>query len=130
VDGIVRNPDGTIVINNNCIGCGACAERCPYDNIRMADVQQMIAAEKAERSLWHRLRNFARPREMGAVTFDQDDLRPKVAVKCDLCAGYKDGPACVRNCPTGAAFRADGARFFGLGEEIALTPTAARPRKT
>jgi len=129
VDGIVRNADGTIVINNNCIGCGACAERCPYDNIRMADVQQMIATEKAESSLWQRLLNFAKPREMGAVTFDQDDLRQKVAVKCDLCAGHKDGPACVRNCPTGAAFRADGARFFGDGEKIALTPTAARPRK-
>jgi Fe-S-cluster-containing hydrogenase component 2/CRP-like cAMP-binding protein len=126
VDGIVRNPDGTIVINNNCIGCGACAERCPYDNIRMADVQQLLAAEKAESSLWSRLKNFARPREMGAVTFDQDDLRPKVAVKCDLCASHKDGPACVRNCPTGAAFRADGARFFGTGEVIAVTPSAGR----
>jgi Fe-S-cluster-containing hydrogenase component 2/CRP-like cAMP-binding protein len=129
VDGIVRNADGTIVINNNCIGCGACAERCPYDNIRMADVQQMVAAERAEDGLWNRLRNFAKPRQHGAVTFDQDDLRPKIAVKCDLCAGHKDGPACVRNCPTSAIFRADGARFFGSGEMIALTATASRPRR-
>jgi Fe-S-cluster-containing hydrogenase component 2 len=26
-------------------------------------------------------------------------------VKCDLCRGLDGGPACVRNCPTGAVLR-------------------------
>jgi Fe-S-cluster-containing hydrogenase component 2 len=30
---------------------------------------------------------------------------PKKAIKCDMCAGIKGGPACVRACPTGAAIR-------------------------
>lgn len=45
-----------------------------------------------------------------------DLLRPKkadehaqghrsIAVKCDLCFDVDGGPACVRNCPTGAAIR-------------------------
>jgi CRP-like cAMP-binding protein/Fe-S-cluster-containing hydrogenase component 2 len=128
VDGIIRAPDGQITITDNCIGCGACAARCPYDNIRMADKQQIAERGEQQGGFWQAVRNFIRPHEEGMITFDQDDLRPKVAVKCDLCAGYGDGPACVNNCPTGAAFRADGARFFGSGEQIAVLPVAARPR--
>ena len=132
VDGIVHAPDGQIMITDNCIGCGACAARCPYDNIRMADKSRMteIASERGRfGGIWDLLRNFAQPRESGAITFDRDDLRPKVAVKCDLCVGYGDGPACVRNCPTGAAFRVDGAAFFGDGAAVLATPTVARPRR-
>jgi Fe-S-cluster-containing hydrogenase component 2 len=38
-----------------------------------------------------------------------DELKPgaqRVAVKCDLCAGYPDY-ACVTACPVGAMFRID-----------------------
>lgn len=129
VDGIVRAPDGQIEITTNCIGCGACASRCPYDNIQMADKQRMSEVEARPGGIWGLLQNLGTPRGSGALLFDRDDLRPKVAVKCDLCTGYRDGPACVRNCPTGAAFRADGASFFGSGEAIAATATAARPRR-
>ena len=31
--GIARTPSGEIYITESCIGCGICAERCPYDNI-------------------------------------------------------------------------------------------------
>ena len=37
---------------------------------------------------------------------------PKNAVKCDMCAGIKGGPSCVRACPTGAAIRVS-TEFFG-----------------
>lgn len=131
VDGIVWASDGQIRITDNCIGCGACAARCPYDNIQMADKAHMTAIE-AERGrfggIWDLLRNFAQPHDSGAIIFDHDDLRPKVAVKCDLCVGYSDGPACVRNCPTGAAFRVDGAAFFGDGPTVLSAPSHARSR--
>jgi Fe-S-cluster-containing hydrogenase component 2 len=128
VDALVRTAQGEIVVNDNCIGCGACAARCPYDNIRMADKEQMIASIEARGSVWTLLQNFIKPRQHGSITFEQDDLRPKVAVKCDLCAGYQDGPACVSNCPTGAAFRADGAMFFGSSEQIASSASISRRR--
>ncbi|HEV2581814.1 MAG TPA: cyclic nucleotide-binding domain-containing protein, partial [Ktedonobacteraceae bacterium] len=31
--GIARLPSGEVYITESCIGCGICAERCPYDNI-------------------------------------------------------------------------------------------------
>src|SRR5260370_1398199 len=46
-----------------------------------------------------------------------DELRKKMAIKCDLCAGYKD-KACVEACPTGAAIRIQRTKFFGPTEEI------------
>jgi Fe-S-cluster-containing hydrogenase component 2 len=45
------------------------------------------------------------------------ELRKKVAIKCDLCAGY-DNQACVQACPTGAAIRVQPGVFFGSTEEI------------
>jgi Fe-S-cluster-containing hydrogenase component 2 len=46
-----------------------------------------------------------------------DEMRKKVAIKCDLCAGYKD-QACVEACPPGAAIRIQPTKFFGSTEEI------------
>ena len=36
----------------------------------------------------------------------------KLAIKCDMCAGKKGGPACVRACPTGAAIRVSPDKFL------------------
>ena len=46
-----------------------------------------------------------------------EELRKKLAIKCDLCAGY-DNQACVQACPTGAALRIKPTTFFGTTEEI------------
>ena len=82
VNGIVRMPSGEItIVEDNCIGCGACAERCPYGNIRMHAVDQ------PQEGFLLRL--------MGVLGFRarqeaQDELKPgakRLAVKCDLCAG-------------------------------------------
>ncbi len=41
VDGIVRLPSGEIkIVPENCIGCGSCAERCPYGNISMHPIEK------------------------------------------------------------------------------------------
>lgn len=111
VNGIIRLPSGEItIVEDNCIGCGACAERCPYGNI------SMHAVEPPKRSFLFNLMDFLG----GAAARDRAlaELSPKVqrkAVKCDLCAGFDDY-ACVTACPVGAAFRIDPAAALGLHE--------------
>jgi pSer/pThr/pTyr-binding forkhead associated (FHA) protein/Fe-S-cluster-containing dehydrogenase component/CRP-like cAMP-binding protein len=96
--GIVRTEGGEIrIVEENCIGCGSCASRCPYDNIRMVP-RETPAAPGVVGSLLqllHMARPEPSPRAPG----------PRLAVKCDLCVDHADGPACVRACPTGAAQR-------------------------
>jgi CRP-like cAMP-binding protein/Fe-S-cluster-containing hydrogenase component 2 len=102
VNGIVREPDGEIrIVPDNCIGCGACAERCPYDNIQMHEL-----TKQQESGFLSKL--FHRAEEPSA----EDQLKQRLAVKCDLCAGY-DYYACVHACPVGAAMRVDPVEVFG-----------------
>jgi len=102
VNGIVRLPSGEIqIVEDNCIGCGACAERCPYGNISMHAVNQKPRGFLP--SLFDFLVRGA-PREQAILALDPKVER--VAVKCDLCAGHADH-ACVTACPVGANFRVD-----------------------
>jgi Fe-S-cluster-containing hydrogenase component 2/CRP-like cAMP-binding protein len=133
--GIARLPGGEVYITESCIGCGICAERCPYDNIDIVEL-----AEQAQPSTWQRLQNFitkgggkesglrelpmytgkATPPLLNPQRSSRDavaDMRKKIAVKCDLCAGYSN-QACVMACPTGAVLRTNPNTFFGSTEDI------------
>ena len=131
--GIARHPSGEVYITESCIGCGICAERCPYDNISIMTLNK----EREEHSAWQRFSNFftkgagkeygrkvlsmaqAAPGPLGEhrQTGAFGEMRKKLAIKCDLCAGYNN-QACVQACPTGAAIRVQPAVFFGSTEEI------------
>lgn len=65
------------------------------------------------------MNNYAAPGPLDTLEHRDgyDELRKKIAIKCDLCAGYKD-QACVEACPTGAAIRIQPTKFFGSTEEI------------
>ena len=78
---------GSVVINDDtCIGCGTCANSCPYGNIRLVEIRDNTD---------NRLR-------------DPDNSRPILkATKCDLCSSNPGGPACVRACPHDALSRVD-----------------------
>jgi Fe-S-cluster-containing hydrogenase component 2 len=129
--GIARHPDGEVYITDSCIGCGICAERCPYGAISIVNIEK---EEHVSRSSWQRFSSFfsnfigmensvaspfVNPGPLD--TFQSRDafeeIRKKVAIKCDLCAGYKD-QACVEACPVGAAVRIQPIKFFGSTEEI------------
>ena len=139
--GIARHPNGEVYITESCIGCGICAERCPYGAISIVHIEDDFVA----RNSWQRFSQFfakgagkerAR-RSLPVLSIDAaggnyaapgpldsfqprnavEEMRKKVAIKCDLCAGYKD-QACVEACPTGAAIRISPTKFFGSTEEI------------
>ncbi len=139
--GIARHPNGEVYITESCIGCGICAERCPYGAISIVQVDDTEPAHTS----WQRFSSFfsgetskERTRKNLPVVSAQaaggsyaapgplatlrprsgyDELRKKVAIKCDLCAGYSD-QACVQACPMGAAIRVQPTTFFGSTEEI------------
>jgi len=75
-----------------CIGCGNCANKCPYDAIIMHDT----GTTWPEAALPEWLRGRDR----------------KVASKCDLCYTSEAGPACVNNCPHSCAFRVSSVEEF------------------
>lgn len=134
--GIARLPSGEVYITESCIGCGICAERCPYDNIEIVDMAEALPPTT---STWDRFSRFfvqGAGKEYGRKHLPMagvatppilDVSKPptdayglmlkKVAVKCDLCAGYGN-QACVVACPTGAVLRTNPTTFFGSTEEI------------
>src|SRR6266568_2776739 len=139
--GIARLPSGEVYITESCIGCGICAERCPYDNISIMTLEEEQAARSAGplgagfiapaldfftrgagKERGRRLLPMAGPAAPGPLNIHQPvdafgEMRKKVAIKCDLCAGYNN-QACVQACPTGAAIRVQPTAFFGSTEEI------------
>src|SRR5579859_4614127 len=52
--GIARRPSGEVYITENCIGCGICAERCPYNTISIVTLAEERAQATAPGSLWQR----------------------------------------------------------------------------
>jgi len=79
--------DGFIAIDDVlCIGCGTCANSCPYENIRLVEIRS----------------------EDGKFIIDESTKAPIVkATKCDLCSGRRGGPACQQACPHDALIRID-----------------------
>ncbi|GCE26525.1 hypothetical protein KDA_20090 [Dictyobacter alpinus] len=132
--GIARKPSGEVYITESCIGCGICAERCPYDNISIVSLDDDNEAQPQSWQRFSRIfsKGFGKERgkqrqplpmaqvaTSGPLQFDDpiEDIRKKIAIKCDLCAGYNN-QACVQACPTGAAIRVNPVSFFGSTEDI------------
>jgi Fe-S-cluster-containing hydrogenase component 2/CRP-like cAMP-binding protein/thioredoxin reductase len=114
---IQRGPDGEVLIDDTCIGCGNCVRNCPYDVIRMD-------AKPPEKPSLLRWMLFGRGPGPGEAPYSwrkknaaQDaDASAKLAIKCDMCTGIDGGPACVRSCPTGAAIRVAPEKFLSVAK--------------
>ncbi|MDM8009610.1 MAG: cyclic nucleotide-binding domain-containing protein [Parasphingorhabdus sp.] len=121
-DAIHRGPDGEVFIDDSCIGCGNCQRYCPYGVIRM----DKVPPKKPGLLSWLLLGAGPGPGEPDKAWAkkhsDPSVEKPKKAIKCDMCAGIKGGPACVRACPTGAAIRVAPEEFLTVskleGEEV------------
>ncbi|MBM3224192.1 MAG: 4Fe-4S dicluster domain-containing protein, partial [Candidatus Tectomicrobia bacterium] len=78
--------------------CGNCSRFCPYKVIFM------VEPPKPKQSMWSsftHILDFLRPHKAE----EHAGGHQHIATKCDLCFDVDGGPACVRNCPTGAAIR-------------------------
>jgi Fe-S-cluster-containing hydrogenase component 2 len=92
--GSIRRRDSLqIVIEDWCIGCGKCAQQCPYGNIHMHPYtkRMKVQAEEGGKTVVRR--------ELAVVNSGKGR-----AATCDLCGGDKE-PRCVYACPHGAARR-------------------------
>jgi Fe-S-cluster-containing hydrogenase component 2/CRP-like cAMP-binding protein/thioredoxin reductase len=111
---IRRSPSGEVYIDDSCIGCGNCQKNCPYDVIRM----EYAAPKKPGLLQWLLIGRGTGPgEESDYEPSAAAQQRGKKAVKCDACLGVKNGPACVKACPTGAAMRIGPERYVDLVEE-------------
>jgi CRP-like cAMP-binding protein/Fe-S-cluster-containing hydrogenase component 2/thioredoxin reductase len=109
---IHRGPDGEVFIDETCIGCGNCQRNCPYGVIRM----EKVPPKKPSLLSWLMFGFGPGPGEPPKKWTEKrvDAETPKKAIKCDMCAGIKGGPACVRACPTGAAIRVAPEEFLSV----------------
>ena len=91
---------GSVVIDSvTCVGCATCANSCPYNNIRMAEIRG----------------------QDGAFLTDAEGGQIYKATKCDLCADQLGGPACERACPHEALMRVDIKNIEKLSDWLELS---------
>ncbi|PYK86172.1 MAG: hypothetical protein DMF47_07505 [Verrucomicrobia bacterium] len=104
VGSIRRKENLEIIIEDWCIGCGKCAELCPYGNINMHPLE-VIKEVKTE----------IKSEKEGAPPKVKIEKKKTTAYKantCDLCTQLST-PSCVYACPHDAAKRVEPRRFFG-----------------
>jgi Fe-S-cluster-containing hydrogenase component 2 len=100
VGAIRRRQSLEVIIEDWCIGCGHCANNCPYGNINM---HPFTVVEQ----------NPEGTNRMAVVK--------KKATSCDLCHDHAE-PSCVYACPHDAAHRVDPNTFFQFVAKNAAPP--------
>ncbi len=93
VGSIRRKETLEIIIEDWCVGCGLCAEQCPYGNINMHQFPGEGMVDDPDRP-----------------GFQKANIQKK-AVTCDLCTDLST-PSCVYACPHEAAQRVNAREFF------------------
>ena len=91
VGSIRRRNSLEIIIEDWCIGCGLCANNCPYGNLTLHPFDTTVP-------------DPAQPSRQRKVT-------QRKATGCDLCVEHEE-PSCVYACPHDAAHRVEPLTFF------------------
>ncbi len=86
-----------IEIEDYCIGCGLCAQNCPYGSINMTGFSKTEVDPYTGKT--HLV--------MQEVDGQQLPVIQQRATTCDMCHSIDDKPSCVYACPHNAAFRVD-----------------------
>ncbi len=100
VNSIRRRGSREMIIEDWCIGCGKCAQNCPYGNINMHGFDTTVDDPK-------------RPGHKMAIVQEK-------ATVCDLCRELDGQPSCVYACPHDAAHRMTGDELKRL---VTLAPS-------
>src|SRR5258707_899271 len=101
VGAIRRRNSLEVIIEDWCIGCGLCAQNCPYGNIN--------------------LHPFTVEGEALAATGRKVAAVRQKATSCDLCTDQAE-PSCVYACPHDAAHRVDPRTYFAPVLDAAKRP--------
>src|SRR6476619_2559723 len=104
VGSIRRKENLEIIIEDWCIGCGKCAELCPYGNINMHPLEVTKEVRTEVKS--------PNPNIPPTVKIEKKKTTALKANTCDLCTELST-PSCVYACPHEAAKRVDPKQFFG-----------------
>jgi CRP-like cAMP-binding protein/Fe-S-cluster-containing hydrogenase component 2 len=112
VGSIRRKENLEILIEDWCIGCGKCAELCPYGNINMHPLEVIKEVRTEVKS--------SQPGVPPKVKIEKKKTTAYKANTCDLCTQLST-PSCVYACPHDAAKRVDPRRFFGGAIEAQTT---------
>ncbi len=88
----IDNENGYVSIDKNlCIGCKSCMVVCPYGAVELVNEY-----DNNEQIFQKNLKTVNTDKTIAGLK------KRVVANKCDLCAGRKEGPACLEVCPTKA----------------------------
>jgi ferredoxin len=105
VDAIHRNGKSLeIRIEDYCIGCGLCAQNCPYGNINMHGFAKTEVDPQTGK-----LQEVYELRDDRAIPVIQQK-----ATTCDLCRSIDGKPSCVYACPHDAAHRMSGEQLLKI----------------
>ncbi len=95
--GALKITEHMVSVNEQiCIGCKMCILACPFGCLQPASEPMPSVDYTTEHSV--------------SPLYETRDGSKTIAIKCDLCEGSADGPACVNVCPVHALIyvRADG----------------------
>jgi len=104
VGSIRRRNSLEVIIEDWCVGCGLCANNCPYGNINLHEF----------------------PAPAGSIGHK---ATVKKATSCNLCYDHPE-PSCVYACPHDAAHRINPPEFFGQmlgGKKVEAVPYSMAP---
>ena len=92
---IVRENDVISIDEDKCIGCGRCANSCPFNAIFIEEGPAAPTPEARERSVLHML--FDRRAKSAETGSTRKRKTTRRAYKCDRCEGYEN-MACIDAC--------------------------------